>query len=244
MHNYFVPLPATEILPNASRLRAGSASAGVSGRVIAKTCLFLALAFWLGMAWATPKPATPEWSETQKTAAKASPQTAIFAGGCFWCMEPPYDALDGVLATTSGFTGGTVKNPTYQQVVQGNTGHFEVVKVTYDPEKIGYQELLDVFWRNIDPLDDTGQFCDKGSAYLSAIFVQNAEERSLAEQSRTALQESGVLPGPIVTEILPAATFYPAEEYHQNYYQKNPLRYRFYRSRCGRDQRLQELWGD
>lgn len=206
--------------------------------------LILGLVFWASPGWAKPKPPTPEWPEADKSAADAGPQTAIFAGGCFWCMEPPFDRLEGVLATTSGYTGGTLKNPSYQQVVRGDTGHYEVVKVTYDASKIGYQELLQVFWRNIDPLDNSGQFCDKGAPYRSAIFVQNEHEQSLAEQSRNSLQDSGVLGGPIVTEILPAVTFYPAEEYHQNYYQKNPLRYRFYRSRCGRDQRLQELWGD
>ncbi len=171
-------------------------------------------------------------------------KSAIFAGGCFWCMEPPFDKLPGVIATTSGYTGGTVKNPDYKQVSRGRTGHYEVVRVEYDPARIDYQTLLDVFWRNVDPLDARGQFCDKGQQYLSAIFYADEAQKVAAEQSRQALQESAILGGDIVTEILPAATFYPAEDYHQNYYLKNPLRYKFYRSGCGRDRRLAELWGE
>jgi peptide-methionine (S)-S-oxide reductase len=164
---------------------------------------------------------------------------AIFAGGCFWCMEPPFDKLDGVLSTTAGYTGGTVQNPTYEQVSAGGTGHREAVKVEYDPARVSYSKLLDVFWANIDPLDGKGQFCDKGQQYTSAIFVLDDEQRKEAEASLAALK----LDGKIQTAILPAAKFYPAEDYHQDYYINNPVRYKFYRWGCGRDQRLEKLWG-
>jgi peptide-methionine (S)-S-oxide reductase len=168
---------------------------------------------------------------------------ATFAGGCFWCMEPPYDKLDGVLATTSGYTGGDKIDPTYQEVSAGGTGHAEVVQVTYDPSKVSYEQLLEVFWRNVDPLDAGGQFCDRGDQYRTAIFVHDEEQRRLAEASKQALVDSGRFEQPIVTEIVGAGPFYPAEDYHQDYYEKNPLRYKFYRWNCGRDQRLAEVWG-
>ena len=168
---------------------------------------------------------------------------AVLAGGCFWCMQPPYDDVDGVLDTEVGFTGGHVEDPTYQEVVQGGTGHYEAVRITYDPERIGYEEILEIFWRNIDPLDGGGQFCDRGDHYQAAIFAANDAERSAAEASKEALEDSGRFDQPIVTEVLDAASFYLAEEYHQDYYKKNPLRYRFYRASCGRDGRLEELWG-
>jgi peptide-methionine (S)-S-oxide reductase len=167
----------------------------------------------------------------------------VFAGGCFWCVEAAFDKVDGVLSTTSGYTGGIKVNPTYEQVSAGRTGHYESLKVDYDPARVGYEKLLDVFWRNIDPVDATGQFCDKGPQYRSAIFVANDNERALAEASKAALDKSHKLPGPIVTAILPATTFYPAEEYHQDYYLKNPAHYKFYRWSCGRDNRLGQLWG-
>jgi peptide-methionine (S)-S-oxide reductase len=168
---------------------------------------------------------------------------AIFAGGCFWCMEPPFDKLDGVLATTSGYIGGTKVDPTYEQVTSGRTGHYEALQVDYDPTRVSYQQLLEVFWRNIDPLDASGQFCDKGPQYRSAIFALDDGQRAAAEASRAALEKSGKLPGRIVTEILPAAKFYPAEAYHQDYYRKNPTSYTYYRWSCGRDRRLERLWG-
>ena len=168
---------------------------------------------------------------------------AIFAGGCFWCMEPPFDKLDGVLATIPGYTGGTSADPTYEQVSSGRTGHYEAIKVEYDPTKIGYPRLLEVFWRNIDPLDATGQFCDKGPQYRSAIFVTDDAQRAAAEASKAALVKSGKLPGRIVTEILPATKFYSAESYHQDYYRRNSVSYSFYRWNCGRDRRLEQLWG-
>lgn len=168
---------------------------------------------------------------------------ATFAGGCFWCMEPPFDKLEGVISTISGYTGGDLKNPSYEQVSMGGTGHFESVQIEYDPHKVSYSELLDVFWHNIDPTDGGGQFCDRGSQYRSAVFYHSEDQRRLAEESKADLQARGMLPKPIVTEILPASTFYRAEDYHQDYYKKNPIRYRLYRRGCGRDRVLQRLWG-
>lgn len=168
---------------------------------------------------------------------------AVFAGGCFWCMEPPFDRIDGVLATTSGYTGGIRANPTYEQVSAGRTGHYEALQVEYDPARVSYEKLLDVFWRNIDPLDAGGQFCDKGPQYRAAIFVADEGQRAAAEASKAALGKSGKLPGRIVTEILPAGPFFPAEDYHQDYYRKSPAAYSFYRWSCGRDRRLERLWG-
>jgi len=172
------------------------------------------------------------------------PATAIFAGGCFWCMEPPFDKLEGVVSTISGYTGGSKADPTYREVSSGGTGHAEVVQVAYDPAKVSYEELLEVFWRNVDPLDPGGQFCDRGSQYRTGIFAETEEQRRLAEASKQALEDSGRFEQPIVTEIVDASTFYPAEDYHQDYYEKNPVRYKFYRWNCGRDQRLAEVWGE
>jgi peptide-methionine (S)-S-oxide reductase len=173
-----------------------------------------------------------------------SPAKATFAGGCFWCMEPPFDALDGVISTTSGYTGGHVPSPTYQQVSAGGTGHAEAVEVLYDPARVSYEALLDVFWHNIDPTTADAQFCDHGDQYRSAVFVHDKEQRRLAEASKEAIAASGVLTEPIVTEIVDAATFYPAEDYHQDYYLKNPLRYKLYRAGCARDRTLERIWGD
>jgi peptide-methionine (S)-S-oxide reductase len=168
---------------------------------------------------------------------------ATFAGGCFWCMEPPFDKLDGVISTTPGYSGGHKENPTYGQVSSGTTGHAEAIQVIYDPDKITYDQLLEVFWRNVDPTDEGGQFCDRGSQYRSAIFYHDDEQKRLAERSRQAVIESTGFK-PIATEIAAASAFYPAEEYHQDYYKKNPVRYKFYRYSCGRDKRLKELWGE
>jgi peptide-methionine (S)-S-oxide reductase len=177
-------------------------------------------------------------------AAAGTPLTAAtFAGGCFWCMEAAFDEVPGVVSTTSGYTGGHVAHPTYRQVSSGGTGHVEAVRVVYDPAKVSYARLLDAFWHNVDPLDGEGQFCDRGSQYRSVIFYQNEDQKRLAEASKASLEHSGRFAKPIVTEIRPAAEFYPAEQYHQNYHRKNPLRYKFYRFSCGRDQRLKELWG-
>ncbi len=178
-----------------------------------------------------------------ETTAPAGAVVATFAGGCFWCMEPPFDRLDGVLSTTSGYIGGHTRNPTYQEVVAGASGHAEAVQITYDPRRIDYAELLDVFWRNIDPLTANRQFCDAGNQYRAAIFYHDEEQKRLAEASRQKLAASQRFKQPIVTEIVAADTFYPAEDYHQDYYRKNPVRYKFYRYGCGRDKRLEELWG-
>ncbi len=167
---------------------------------------------------------------------------ATFAGGCFWCMESPYDKLEGVSATVSGFMGGTVANPSYRQVSAGNTGHIEVVQVSYDPAQVSYETLLEVFWRNVDPLDGGGQFCDRGSQYRTAVFTHTPEQAELAVASKT--QVGNQLAQSIATEVIPASEFYAAEDYHQDYYINNPVRYEFYRFACGRDRRLAELWGD
>jgi peptide-methionine (S)-S-oxide reductase len=168
---------------------------------------------------------------------------ATFAGGCFWCMQPPFDALPGVVATLAGYTGGRTRQPTYEEVSAGGTGHAEAVRITYDPARVSYTDLLTVFWRNVDPTRADGQFCDRGRQYRTAIFVADDTQRRLAEESKRALAESGRLAQPIVTEIVAATEFWPAEDYHQEYYRKNPVRYHFYRFTCGRDQRLKELWG-
>lgn len=169
---------------------------------------------------------------------------ATFAGGCFWCMEPPFEKLEGVVSVTSGYIGGHKKQPTYQEVSAGSTGHTEAVEILYDPSKIDYAKLLDVFWHNIDPTVTDRQFCDHGSQYRPGIFYHNDEQKRLAEASRQALSVSKPFKEPIVAEITQATEFYPAEDYHQDYYKKNPVRYKFYRYNCGRDQRLQELWGN
>jgi peptide-methionine (S)-S-oxide reductase len=185
---------------------------------------------------------------TGKTAETPAPSSgtlekATFAGGCFWCMEHPFDQIPGVISVTSGYTGGQKRNPTYEEVSAGGTGHAESVQVLYDPAKVSYEKLLEVFWHNIDPTVRDRQFCDVGHQYRSAIFYHSEKQHRLALQSEEALEKNKPFRGPIVTEIVAATEFYPAEEYHQHYYRKNPIRYRFYRSSCGRDARLKELWG-
>jgi peptide-methionine (S)-S-oxide reductase len=175
--------------------------------------------------------------------AKAKQETATFAGGCFWCMEQPFDKLDGVISTTSGYAGGKKKNPTYKEVSSGGTGHAEAVQVAYDPAKVTYTKLLEVFWHNIDPTAKNRQFCDSGSQYRTAIFYENEEQKRLALESKQALEKSKPFKGEIVTEVAPLTGFYPAEDYHQDFYKKEPVRYRTYRIGCGRDLRLKELWG-
>ena len=170
-------------------------------------------------------------------------EKATFAGGCFWCMEHPFDALPGVLSVTAGYTGGQKKNPTYQEVSAGGTGHAESVQIVYDPTKTTYGKLLDVYWHNIDPTTKDRQFCDSGHQYRSAIFYQTEEQHKEALQSKAELEKTKPFKEPVVTEIVPAGEFYPAEEYHQHYYKKNPIRYWYYRNGCGRDQRLKDLWG-
>lgn len=179
------------------------------------------------------------------TAAAESDQNferATFAGGCFWCMEPPYDKVDGVVETISGFSGGDVENPSYEQVVRGGTGHLEVVQVVYNPDKVTYEDLLDIYWRNVDPFDGSGQFCDRGESYRPAIFVDGDEQQRLARDSKQAIAET--FDQSIAVTIEPFEAFYPAEDYHQNYYEKNSVRYKYYRWRCGRDERLTEVWGE
>lgn len=196
---------------------------------------------------ATVTAKTPQQADRAAVAETAPPLTdravAVFAGGCFWCMEPPYDKLPGVISTISGYTGGHVANPTYEQVSAGGTGHAEAVKVTYDPRQVSYAKLLDVFWHNIDPVAVDRQFCDIGPQYRSAIFTTGEQQRRLAQASKRKLQALDRFERPIATQIVDASTFYPAENYHQDYYEKNPIRYKFYRWNCGRDQRLDELWG-
>ena len=183
-------------------------------------------------------------SNMTNLAAQEPPAIATFAGGCFWCMEPPFDQLDGVLSTTSGYTDGHKQNPTYQEVSGGGTGHAEAIQVEYDPTKISYAQLLEVFWKNIDPTAKDAQFCDHGSQYRSGIYYHNEAQKKTAEASLISLQQNKPFKEAIVTELDAASTFYPAEDYHQDYYLKNPVRYKYYRYRCGRDQRLDELWGE
>jgi peptide-methionine (S)-S-oxide reductase len=168
---------------------------------------------------------------------------ATFAGGCFWCVEEAFDKVPGVIETISGFIGGTAANPSYEQVMTKKTGHAEAVQVTYDPSKVSYQQLVDWFWRNIDPVDASGQFCDKGSPYRSGIFYHDEAQKKVAEETKQALKASGRFKQPIVTEITSAGPFYPAEDYHQDYYKKNSSRYQFYKYGCGRVQRLEQIWG-
>jgi len=183
-------------------------------------------------------------AESEEVAVPANAARAIFAGGCFWCMEPPYDELDGVYATVSGYIGGKTQNPTYKAVSAGVTGHTEAVEVVYNPEVVSYDELLDVFWVNIDPTTDDRQFCDWGSQYRPGVFYKTPEERAAVEKSKAEIERTKTFSEPLKVEITLATTFFPAEEYHQDYYKKNPIRYKTYRRGCGRDARLKKLWGD
>ena len=169
-------------------------------------------------------------------------KSVILAGGCFWCVESDFDKVDGVVSTISGYSGGHLDNPTYKEVSKENTGHYEVVRVEYDPQKVSLDKLLTYYWRHVDPTDNGGQFCDRGDSYRTAIFVGNEEERQIAESSKQSVSEKGVLDDPIVTPILDESAFWPAEEYHQDYYLKNPLRYKYYRTSCGRDKRVKHVW--
>ena len=198
-----------------------------------KLPLILLLSFYIIPIFAANQAASPTARQQE---------AAIFAGGCFWCMEPPFDKLDGVISTTSGYTAGHKKNPTYNEVSAGGSGHTEAVQIIFNPEKISYAELLDVFWKNIDPVAINRQFCDSGTQYRSGIYYLNRAQEEAAKQSLQQLEKSRPFEGVIATEIVAASTFYPAEDYHQDYYQKNPIRYKYYRYRCGRDQRLEELW--
>ena len=180
---------------------------------------------------------TPVFAEKQ-------PSTAIFAGGCFWCMEPPFDKLDGVISTTSGYIGGHKDNPTYKEVSSGTTGHTEAIEIKYDASKIKYKELLTVFWKNIDPTSGNGQFCDRGSQYRPGIFYLNDDQRKAAVNSLNQLEKNKPFKAPVKVEITEATTFYAAEDYHQDYYLTNPIRYKYYRYACGRDKRLEHIWGE
>lgn len=178
----------------------------------------------------------------QQTGTKT--ETAVFAGGCFWCVESDFDKVDGVLSTTAGYSGGRTQNPTYEQVSHTDTGHAESVKVEFDPARVSYRKLVDHFWRTIDPTVKDRQFCDVGHSYRTAIFAQNEQQLKIAQESKAELEKTKPFEAPIVTEIVMGGPFWPAEEYHQDYYRKNPIRYRFYRYNCGRDARLKDLWGD
>jgi len=183
-------------------------------------------------------------SYAQAPAQPAATARATFAGGCFWCVESDFDKIEGVISTTSGYIGGNVANPTYEQVSAKGTGHAEAVEVLYDPKKVTYERLVEYFWHTIDPTTKDRQFCDGGTPYRTAIFAHNIDQLKAAQASRAALEKTKPFKEPIVTEIVLATTFYPAEDYHQDYYLKNPLRYKYYRNGCGRDARLKELWGD
>ena len=178
------------------------------------------------------------------TAIKAGMARATFAGGCFWCMEPPFEKLAGVVSVTSGYIGGPEKNPTYEQVSNNRTGHAEAVEIVYDPKVISYSRLLEVFWHNVDPTTDDRQFCDGGRQYRTGVFVHDADQRRLAEESKRGVEQTKTFSGPVLTAIATAGPFYVAEDYHQDFYKKSPVRYYSYRAGCGRDKRLKELWGD
>ncbi len=177
------------------------------------------------------------------SAASNAPAKAYFAGGCFWCMEEAFEKVDGVIAAVSGYMGGTVATPSYEDVSSGRTGHAESVEVQYDPSKVTYTQLLEAFWRNVDPITPNAQFCDHGTQYRAAIFYQNEQEKRLADESKQAIEQSKRFGQPVVTQIVAASPFYPAEDYHQDFYKKNPIRYKFYKYNCGRAQRLEDLWG-
>jgi peptide-methionine (S)-S-oxide reductase len=179
-----------------------------------------------------------------QTSAATTTAKATFAGGCFWCVESDFDKVDGVISTTSGYIGGKTANPTYEEVSKNASGHYEAVEIVFDPKKVSYEKLVEYFWRTIDPTDNAGQFCDKGASYRTAIFAHDAAQLKAAQSSREALEKTKPFKAPIVTEIVSAATFYPAETYHQDYYTKNPVRYKYYRTSCGRDARVKQLWGD
>lgn len=179
----------------------------------------------------------------QPVVESGEPAKAYFAGGCFWCMEEAFEKVDGVIAAVSGYMGGTVQNPSYEEVSSGRTGHAESIEVLYDPSKVTYNQLLEAFWRNVDPITPTAQFCDHGTQYRASIFYQNDQEKRFAEESKQAIEQSKRFTQPIVTQIVMASQFYTAEEYHQDFYKKNPIRYKFYKYNCGRAQRLDELWG-
>ena len=207
-------------------------------RIAAASLAFLAV---VALSAATARGAT---TPAKAMSTPASTERAVFAGGCFWCVETAFEGVPGVITAVSGYTGGRTKNPTYEEVCSHTTGHLEAVQVTYDPARITYAQLLDRFWHSIDPTQADGQFCDRGDSYESAIFVNGPTQRRLADDSKLAIERSKVLRAPIVTPIRSLTVFYPAEDYHQDFYKKDPVRYRTYRLGCGRDLRLQQLWGN
>lgn len=210
---------------------------------IAGRCLLAGLLLFAGLGMAAADDNSPAERPFEPDVAH-NEAVALFAGGCFWCVEEAFDKVDGVVSTTSGYTGGHVDDPSYEQVSEENTGHAEALKVVYRPDAVGYDSLLETFWHNIDPTDEGGQFCDRGASYRSEIFVVDDAQRKAAEASKRALQNDPDAPSPIVTEITAATTFYPAEDYHQNYHEKNPLRYKFYKASCRRAAVLEDRWGE
>eukprot|EP00190_Bangiopsis_sp_CCMP1999_P006682 CAMPEP_0198722860 /NCGR_PEP_ID=MMETSP1475-20131203/456_1 /TAXON_ID= ORGANISM="Unidentified sp., Strain CCMP1999" /NCGR_SAMPLE_ID=MMETSP1475 /ASSEMBLY_ACC=CAM_ASM_001111 /LENGTH=255 /DNA_ID=CAMNT_0044483789 /DNA_START=31 /DNA_END=798 /DNA_ORIENTATION=+ len=204
---------------------------------------FLKICSGCAAAWLVPLGVAQAGDEVDDKAGLKSTKKAIFAGGCFWCMEKPFDLVPGVVSTTPGYCGGNEKNPTYRQVGSGKTGHAESIEVEYDPSQVSYSQLLDVFWHQVDPTTPNRQFCDKGKQYRTAIFYADEEQKKAAMESRDKYEASGIFPGKIITEITPLKKFWPAEEYHWDYYQKNPQLYAFYRANCGRDRFLESIWG-
>jgi len=226
------------LLLGSSRLVGGD----LMTRFMQRSMGFMAIA--LLVFWALPNTAEDSKTETlgQSTrAADTTDQLATFAGGCFWCMEPAFDKLDGVISTTSGYTGGRTKDPTYEQVTTGKTGHIESMQVRFDPSRVSYEELVWLFWHNVDPTQVNGQFCDKGNQYRTVIFVHNQDQQQIAQSTQKLVGDE--LGKRIATQIVAAGRFYPAEDYHQDYYRKNPTKYKFYRWNCGRDARLKVVWG-
>lgn len=205
--------------------------------------IFSAALFFAACSSAQSAPVPQAQSSDLPTVSEANTDTAIFAGGCFWCVEADFEKVPGVVEAVSGYTGGHVDDPTYKQVVRENTGHYEAVKVIFDPTQVTYSELLSYFWRHVDPTDPNGQFCDKGDSYRTAIFVR-PEQMTAAQRSKSAIETDKPFTDPIVTPVLPAAAFYDAEEYHQDYYKKSSLKYKYYRRSCGRDARVKALWGE
>lgn len=208
---------------------------------IARTSLAMLTTVLIGTVGAQTSSRTP--TPPPKAPLQSHYATATFAGGCFWCVEADFDKVPGVISTTSGYVGGSAPNPNYEQVSAGRTGHTEAVQVIYDPTRVSYEKLVEYFWRTIDPTVKDRQFCDVGAQYRTGIFTHDADQKNIAEASKAALLKAKPFKAPIVTEISAAGTFYPAEEYHQDYYKKNPIRYNYYRNGCGRDARLKELWG-
>ena len=203
------------------------------------------LLIWMGAEfWPKLFPTRTAEEKVSDLIASENTEVAYFGSGCFWCTESDFEKVDGVLAVISGYMGGTVENPTYKQVSAGQTGHREIVQIIFDSEVVSYAELLDHFWHHVDPTDSSGQFVDRGNQYVSVIFYTDETQKELAETSKQELENSGVFENPVITPILPAGKFYAAEDYHQDYYKKNPVRYEYYRSRSGRDQFLEEVWGE